>query len=150
MVAGILGPDGRIVAVHRTFLSLGGRGKAQVRAPKMTLGPVAGGAVRLAAIGPTLALGEGLETSMSVQQSIALPVWACLSTAGLKGVVIPEPVKEIIIFADGDEPGQMAAEAAASRFIGEGRTARIASPPANQDFNDVLNRGLEPREAIHV
>ena len=104
----------------------------------MTLGPVAGGAVRLAAIGPTLALSEGLETGLSVLQSTGLPVWACLSTSGLKGVILPETVREVVLCADGDAPGQAAAEAAAQRFIGEGRVARIARPPAGFDFNDML------------
>ncbi len=47
MVAGVQDHDGRVVAVHRTFLSLDGTAKAGVREPKMSLGPVAGGAVRL-------------------------------------------------------------------------------------------------------
>ncbi len=41
MVAGVQDPDGRVVAVHRTFLSRNGTAKASVSEPKMSLGPVA-------------------------------------------------------------------------------------------------------------
>ena len=71
-------------------------------------------------------------------QSTGLPVWAALSTSGIRGVILPPGVREVILCPDGDAPGQDAAEAAAQRFIGEGRVARIASPPAGFDFNDML------------
>jgi hypothetical protein len=104
----------------------------------MALGPVAGGAVRLTEISSKLGLAEGIETGLSVMQATDLPVWACLSTSGLKGVILPETVREVVLCANGDEPGQVAAEAAAQRFIGEGRAARIANPPPGFDFNDLL------------
>jgi len=44
----------------------------------------------------------------------------------------------VIILADGDEPGDAAALDAAMRWKREGRTVRIARPPAGMDFNDVL------------
>ena len=141
MVAGIQGPDGRIVAAHRTYLLPGGRGKAQVHSPKMTLGPCRGGAVRLAAAGEKLGLSEGIETGLSIMQPTDLPVWACLSTSGLRGVILPEIVREPIIFADGDVPGREAARQAAERWTREGLCVRIADPGDGLDHNDLLQRG---------
>ena len=92
MVAGVRGPDGRIAAIHRTFLLPGGAGPAQVHTPKMALGPVAGGAVRLTEISSKLGLAEGIETGLSVMQATDLPVWACLSTSGIKRLIPPATV----------------------------------------------------------
>ena len=48
------------------------------------------------------------------------------------------------VIADGDEPGEMAARAAALRWKRGGRRVRIARPPHGMDFNDLLvRRGLE-------
>ena len=55
MVAAVQNPDSSISAVHRTFLLPDGGGKANVSSPKMALGPLGSGAVRLAKAGPVLA-----------------------------------------------------------------------------------------------
>lgn len=52
-------PSQKVVAVHRTFLRPDGAGKADVEPAKMALGPVGGGAVRLAAASERLAVAEG-------------------------------------------------------------------------------------------
>ncbi len=131
-------PDRNVVGIHRTFLRADGRGKAPVTKPKMMLGRCGGGAVRLAPAWPELVLSEGLETGLSVQQSTGKPAWAALSTAGLKAVRLPPEVETVIIAADGDKPGEEAAQEAARRFVAEGRTAKIARPPVGMDFNDLL------------
>ena len=131
-------PDQSVAGVHRTFLRMDGRAKAPVSNNKMMLGKCAGGAVRLAPAGPELVLSEGIETALSVQQGTGLPVWATLSTSGLRSIILPPEVETVIIAADGDEAGEEAAQEAARRFIAEGRTVKIARPPRGMDFNDLL------------
>ncbi len=109
------------------------------------LGKCAGGAVRLAPAGPELVLSEGIETGLSVQQATGLPVWATLSTSGLRAVILPPATTVVTIAADGDEAGEVAAQAAARRFIAEGRAVKIARPPKGMDFNDLL---LKPGNVI--
>ena len=99
----------------------------------------------LAAAGDELVLTEGLETAMSVLQATGKPTWATLSTSGMKAVVLPPDVQTVIIAADGDEPGERAAEEAGSRFYREGRTVKIARPPKGMDFNDLL---MKPANVI--
>ena len=127
-----------MTAIHRTFLTADGSKKAQVTNPKLMLGPCAGGAVRLAPAGDDLVLAEGIETALSVLQASGKPVWACLSTSGLKAVLLPPEVKTVTIAADGDDAGKKAAEEAASRLYRDGREVRIARPPDGYDFNDLL------------
>jgi len=45
------------------------------------------------------------------------------------------------VLADGDEPGEAAAQDCARRWQREGRRVRIARPPQGMDFNDLLKRG---------
>ncbi|WOH47550.1 toprim domain-containing protein [Bradyrhizobium sp. sBnM-33] len=135
-------PERRPCAVHRTFLAVDGNGKAPVDTPRMTLGPSRRGAVRLAEAANLLMVGEGIETCLSAMQATGQPAWAALSTAGLRSLEIPEHVKEVVILADGDLPGEEAAQSAARRWVGEGRRVRIARPPKGKDFNDVLLCGV--------
>ena len=135
------GTDGLPLGIHRTFLARDGAGKAPVSPDKMMLGPSRGGAVRLSEAGPQLMVGEGLETCLSAMQAMGgAPTWAALSTSGLRSLDLPLDVQEVIILADADDAGEKAAKAAALRWRGEGRRARIARPPTGQDFNDLLRK----------
>ena len=105
---------------------------------KMMLGPCRGGAVRLSQPGDMLMVGEGIETCLAAMQATSHPAWAALSTSGLRALDLPESVREVIVLADGDDPGEAAARDCALRWQREGRRVRIARPPRGQDFNDVL------------
>jgi DNA primase len=59
----------------------------------------------------------------------------------LRSVELPAAVREVVIAADNDEPGEKAARDAAQRFLAEGRCVKIARPSKGKDFNDVL-RGM--------
>jgi len=157
MVGVVRNLAGEPVALHRTYLEVDAEDptrvtKAPVPKPRMMLGKVAGGAVRLAPITPDAALGlcEGIESGLAVMTACAsLPVWATLSTAGLEQVQLPREARRIVILADHDTSGagMRAAEAAARRLRDEGRQVVIALPPdQGSDFNDVLLR--EGPEAV--
>ncbi len=138
MVAGVQDLDGRVVAIHRTFLSLDGTAKAGVREPRMSLGPVAGGAVRLGLAGRELAICEGIESALSFQQATGITTWAALSVPGVRSLALPKEISTVVLGPDGDDPGAGAAVDAAKRFVREGRKVRIARPPRGMDWNDVL------------
>ena len=135
------GPDDAPLAVHRTFLARDGSGKAPVDPQKMMLGPCRGGAVRLTTPTDLLMVGEGIETCLAAMQATGYPAWAALSTSGLRALDLPETIREVIVLADGDDPGQAAARDSALRWKRQGRRARIAHPPRGFDFNDVLLGG---------
>ncbi len=157
MVGVVRNLAGEPVALHRTYLEVDADEpskvtKALVAKPRMMLGKVAGGAVRLAEINPDAALGlcEGIESGLAVMTACArLPVWATLSTVGLEQVQLPPEARRIVILADHDASGAgtRAAETAARRLRDEGRQVVIALPPdPDSDFNDVLLR--EGPEAV--
>jgi putative DNA primase/helicase len=140
MLARIDGPNGALIGVHRTYLRRDKRGDWH-RRDRASLGPIAGGAVRLAPPAEMLLVGEGIETCLSAMQATGTPAWSALSTAGLVGLVLPSFVHTVVILADHDQngAGTRAAHAAAARWIGEGRRVYVAMPPEpGTDFNDVL------------
>jgi putative DNA primase/helicase len=138
------GSDDTPLAIHRTFLARNGGAKAPVDPQKMMLGPCRGGAVRLGLLGDVLMVGEGIETCLAAIRATGHPAWAALSTSGLRSLDLPDVVRDVIVLADGDDPGEAAARACAWRWKREGRRVRIARPPRGMDFNDMLV-GRAPR-----
>jgi hypothetical protein len=140
MLARVDSADGKFTAVHRTWLMPDGSGKAALSEPKCSLGPTRGGAVRLAPLGPVLAVAEGIETALTAIL-VGKPAWAALSASSIERLVLPREVVEVTIIADHDWSGigGRAAQRAGHRFLAEGRRAFVALPPnPGTDLNDVL------------
>jgi putative DNA primase/helicase len=144
MVAPIVNVAGEQIAVHKTFLSPDGSGKADLPKPEQreTCGPFKGGAIRLAPhrAGVELLIGEGVESTLSAMQLFSLPGWAALCANGLEALELPREIRSVAIAADNDANGvgQRAALSAQERWAAEGRSVRILLPPNPGDFNDVL------------
>ena len=154
LVAAIISAEGRLSAVHRTWLMPDGGGKAPLRDPKMTLGRYAGGCIRLwrgasgkplreAPQGETVLIAEGIEDGLSA--AVAAPeyrVLAGVSLANLANLVLPPAIGGVVILAQNDPPGSPAARAldrAIAAFRRQGRRVNLARPPAAvKDINDLL------------
>ena len=146
-----LAPSRDIVAIHRTFLVADGSAKIPLRKPRMMLGPVKGGAVRLGKIDSgCLLVAEGIETALSVMQATGLPAWAALSDGGIENLVLPDGLSTVIICADNDS--NMAGPDAANRafqkwsaaYANTGLRIKMYMPDEpDTDFNDMLQAGEE-------
>ncbi|WP_035053567.1 DUF7146 domain-containing protein [Andreprevotia chitinilytica] len=143
MLAAVQAPSGEPIALHKTYLTEDGH-KADVPSVKKwgsPSGPSKGAVVRLCAVGPKLAITEGIETALAVHCANGLPVWAGLSAHGVAHAVLPPEAAEVFIFADHDAggAGQQAADALATRLLAEGRTVRVLLPgSAGRDWLDVM------------
>ena len=104
----------------------------------MMLGPCRGGAVHLREPGEILMVGEGIETCLAAMLATGHPALAALSTSGLRALDLPGCVRDVIVLANGDDPGEAASRDGALRWMRQGRRVRIARPPRGMDFNDVL------------
>jgi phage/plasmid primase-like uncharacterized protein len=143
LLAGLQDRDGRFSGVSITWLANDGSGKAPADPVRKTYGVLRGASVRLGPASEILAICEGLETGLSIAQVCPeLPVWCALSASNLPRVELPAIVREVIIAADADEAGEAAAQAAARRFLREGREiVRIARTGQQRtDFNDLISR----------
>ena len=113
-------------------------GKAERRA---TEGVLKGGAVWVNAPqeGEPVVVAEGLETLLSVMKLMNLKCGAAVLGPNLKGLVLPQRVRHVLIAADNDETGRGAAECAAKIWRERGLRVRISYPEiVGKDFNDVL------------
>ena len=135
MVAGVRNADGRVVAIHRTWIITNGNGVLH-KVRKM-LGPVAGAAVRLGD-GPDIVVAEGIETALSAVELFGWPSCAALSANGIRMLKLSPYVRRIVIAADGDDDGRNVSREAAHRWRGEGRLVRVLESPDGKDLNDRL------------
>jgi hypothetical protein len=143
MVAAITGADRKLTSVQRTFLRVDGRGKANVSQPKLSLGAMRDGAVRLGPAGPVIGIAEGVETGLSAAQLFGLPVWCSLSASRLDRLWLPSEAREVHLFADNGTPGHEAAERVAKAYQAKGRRVVLRFPPERfDDWNDALRAGL--------
>lgn len=139
MVAAVQGTGA--AAVHRTYLRADGTGKAAIEPDKMMLGATAGGAVRLTDGPSRLAVGEGIESTLSLACGILdapATLWAALSTSGLRRLHLPPRPGRLVVACDGDTPGREAGHALAERAHALGWQVSILDPGNGADFNDIL------------
>ncbi len=146
LVAAVANVEKKITGITRIFLTMDGR-KAPLSRPKMALGTLRGGAVRLAPTTGRVWLTEGVEDALAVMQMMGEPAWAVLGTSGFKNIVLPDRIKQVILAPDGDDAGQAVIQEAAHRLAGQGREVRAAKLPAGKDWCDVLDE-YEERAGI--
>lgn len=139
LVALIANAENKIGGIQRTFVKEDGSGKADVPAPKLSLGRLTGGAIRLAPAAANLIVTGGLEDGLTLQQEMGLAVWAATGEGNMANMVLPPGVKVVTIGADRDEAGERHAQRAARAFVEQGRTVSIIRPlPGFGDFNSEL------------
>jgi CHC2 zinc finger/Toprim domain len=138
---------GEFVGVHRTFLLPDGSGKA----PPITVGDITlsskgilgnWGVIRLCddtMVGQALALGEGLENSLTVAQYAHwTTIWSAGCANNIRNFPLLFGLESLSIFTDGDQAGRSAAAACAKRWAADGREVILHSPPAKLDWNGAL------------
>lgn len=139
MLASVRNYEG-VIAVHRTFLDPKGNRLATFDRPKRALGSLQTGAVRLAMPrGGRLGLAEGIETALAATRLSGIPCWATLGNERFGLVTIPQSVRELFLFLDADEGGDLAQERACGAYAASGRRIVIRRPrKAGFDWADVL------------
>lgn len=142
MVAAITDVNGKCVALHRTWLSNGA--KAPVEQPKKSLGTFSYAcAIQLYEITDTLAVAEGIETSIAAQELFGFPCWSIVSAGQMERFEWPREIKRLIIFGDNDESftGQKCGYALAFRAKAKGLEVDVKFPETpGMDWVDVLGK----------
>ena len=139
--------DGRMVALHRTWLARDGRKADVPTVRKLTgaAGPLAGACIPLhkPARG-CIAVAEGIETALAGWCASALPTVAAYSAGNLAAYRWPAGVRRLVIFADHDKAGQDAAAALRGRAIAAHLRCEVLTPTdPSADWCDVwAARGL--------
>ena len=144
MLAAITGSDGKLLAIHRTYLGDGC--KADVPTPKKLTaasGSLAGACIRLAGQrGGVLGIAEGIETAAAASLGSGLPVVAAYCSGALSAFHWPRGVERLVVFADNDPAGQQAAAVLAQRADKAGLSNKTLTPSKpGSDWADVYQEG---------
>jgi hypothetical protein len=139
LITGIQDVSGKFCGVAITVLCADGSDKAPIEVQKRIHGPFASGAVRLSSeVATRIAIGEGTETMLTVQEATGIPCWAALTASNLVRIRLPAMIREVIICTDNDGPGEAGSQALEKRLTREGRIVRIARPKDGaKDFNEM-------------
>jgi len=124
---------GLIRAVQRIFLAPDGSPKRRPDGSKikLSLGPIAGRAVRFAwqpHPEGQWALAEGAETALAAARLLGIPCWASLGAANMPRITPPPWARKATIVADHDDAGLRAAQEAARRLRERELEVRIITP----------------------
>jgi len=141
MVAPIIAVDGRMVALHRTYLTADGR-KAGVPSPKKltgVAGSLAGACIPLhKPLRGCIGVAEGIETALAAWCASAVPTVATYCAGNLSSWRWPVGLQRLVIFADHDRAGQDAAQALLLRAVRAGLQSSVLTPTeAGADWSDV-------------
>jgi hypothetical protein len=152
MIAAVTDNRGTITGVHRTWLDPSGRCKAPLETPRRAIGDLLGHGVRFGNADDIMAVGEGIETILSLRSALPnMPMVAALSANHLSAILFPESLRRIYVARDNDPAGDTAFALLIER-AGQGGIEAVSLMPALRDFNDDLQRlGLdELRTALRV
>ncbi|MFG1191415.1 DUF7146 domain-containing protein [Xanthobacter flavus] len=138
IIAAVTDLRGRIMGIHRTWLTPDGAGKAVIATPRRALGHLLEHAVRFGRPYDVMAAGEGIETILSVRTALpSLPMVAALSAAHLAAIAFPPGLRRLYIVRDNDPAGDRARDSLIARAGSAGIEAIVLSP-ALGDFNEDL------------
>jgi phage/plasmid primase-like uncharacterized protein len=132
LIAAVRSAFGALQGVQVTLLSSHGAAKAAVATPRRVIGKLIGGAVRLSEPGAALIVAEGVETALSASRALRAPTWAALSAGNLARFTPPACVRRLIVAADADKAGLMAAAALKAR-LSPFLAVEIVPPPDGRD-----------------
>jgi putative DNA primase/helicase len=125
--------DGTVTAIQRVALDPAG-----AKVGRRMVGLMHRAAIMLDAMGPELAIGEGVETCMAARELGIRPTWALGSTSGITGFPVLDGVNRLILLGETGRGSADAVELCARRWHKAGRSVRIVMPEAGSDLNDEL------------
>jgi putative DNA primase/helicase len=142
MICAVTTVVGEGANVLRTYLTADGH-KAAVAEPKklMSTDFPLGSAIRLGRSAEIMGIAEGVETALAAAQIHGIPVWAAVTSNGLKTWQPPASARAVMIFGDNDPngAGQDAANRLAYRLNAAGVRVDVRIPErVGTDWNDVL------------
>lgn len=144
LLARVSDERGKLVSIHRTYLTPEGEKAPVPVVKKLTAGPLGNGFIRLFPPTDFLCLAEGVETALSVHELTGLPVWSVISLNGFQRFEAPpEGVRVLLIYGDNDASftGAAGAYALAARLRARHPDIQIdvrIPPEVGTDWNDVI------------
>ena len=143
MIAVVTDLSGTVTGAHRTWLDPEGfseahLGRAPIETSRRAMGHLLGNAVRFGLVSDVMAVGEGIETVLSIRSVLpTLPVQAALSAAHLSAILFPPTLRRLYIVRDRDPAGDRAMMRLMER-AGDAGIETVVLTPQFEDFNEDL------------
>lgn len=139
LIAACQDTQGAVVGVQRIFLQRDGS-RAPLPRPKLSLGAIKGGALRLGPVADQIIVCEGPEDGVTLHEMFpTTSVWVALGSGNMPFMILPESVRRVLVAGDNNASGRRAAQDACEVFRSQGRNAGSIFPDAAyEDFNDQL------------
>lgn len=131
MVAPLVSSDKRVLALHRTYLTVDGCKAPVATVKKLTgvTGPLAGACIPLHdAQRGVIGIAEGIETAQAAHLASGVPTVAAYCAANLAAYTWPMGVRHIVVFADADPAGAAAAQGLKARALRSGLSVAVMTP----------------------
>ena len=140
MVAKLVGRDGHLLALHRTYLGDGCKGDVPTpRKLTAASSQLSGASIPLAELrGGVIGIAEGIETAAAAALGSGVPVVSAYCAQALSTFHWPQGTERLIVFADNDPAGQHAAASLVQRAKRAGIAINAKTPIiAGTDWCDV-------------
>jgi phage/plasmid primase-like uncharacterized protein len=131
MLAPVVAPDGRTVALHRTYLTADGHKADVPTVKKLTAvaGPLAGACIPMhKPERGVIGIAEGIETALAAWCASGVPTVAAYCAGNLSAWHWPAGVQRLVIFADNDKAGREAADALCARALSRHLRCSVMTP----------------------
>ncbi len=140
LLAKVTDTAGKLTGVHRTWLDPQKAEKAPLDPNRKAMGNLLGHAVNIGSPTDILAVGEGLETMLSLRLALSsLPVAAALSGNHLAAFDPPADLHRLYVAIDNDEAGRTAFDALTER-LSDREFHLLPLRPMLDDFNGDLRK----------
>jgi phage/plasmid primase-like uncharacterized protein len=150
MIAPLVHRDGGLLALHRTYLTAAGQKAPVSTVKKLTsaAGTLSGAYIPLHEVANgVIGIAEGIETAQAAHLASGLPTVAAYCAGNLAGYMWPASVCRLVIFADADPAGAVAAQTLKTRAVRAGLKVLVRTPSTSGlDWCDVWSQ----RDAANV
>jgi len=152
MVGRISDNNGNLESYHVTYLTQDAR-KIDFAQAKVIITPkhtISGCGIKLSPPAERIAITEGIETALAIEENEDIPCWAAISSGGMRKIEIPIQVKNVDIYSDRDTnyAGQSAAYHLAHSLSCKGVSVRVLCEwEMGSDYLDWINRNTVTNKA---
>jgi len=144
LIASITDLDGDLTGVSRTFLRRDGLDKAPVEPQRRSKGDLLGHGTRFGASTDVQAVGEGLETTLSLRAAMpGIPLVSATSANHLSALLFPQSLRTLVVIRDNDHAGDAATDALYARGLAAGVAVHLIEPELDDLNRDLMTFGRQ-------
>lgn len=142
LIAAITDLEDDLTGVSRTFLRRDGKDKAPVEPKRRSKGDLLGHGTRFGATTDVQAVGEGLETTLSLRVAMPnIPLVSATSANHLSALLFPATLRTLLVIRDNDHAGDAATDALYARGLAAGIKVVLIEPELDDLNRDLMTLG---------